>query len=58
MSGDPINDWTASFDAAVKRYHEASDEPTKEAAIKDMKRLGFAEGDALYFLTHRGKNVR
>lgn len=58
MSGDPINNWMVRFDAAVKRYHEATDEPTREAAIKDMKGLGFTDGDALYYLSHRGKNAR
>lgn len=58
MSGDPINEWTAKFDAAMKRYHDALDDPTKQAAIADMKALGFTEGDALFYLTHRGKSAR
>lgn len=55
---DPIKDWADKFDAAQKRYHDALDDPTKQAAIADMKALGFTEGDALFYLTHRGKNVR
>lgn len=58
MSGDPITNWTARFDAAMKRYHEAMDDDTRTAAVADMKGLGFTEGDALYYLSHRGKNVR
>lgn len=55
---DPINDWITRFDAAMKRYHDATDDATRTAALNDMKGLGLTEGDSLYYLSHRGKNVR